>query len=221
MLLRTLILLLFMCTLTIGGIIPVWKNLLLHYKEWKGSITHNGEISNCMLEVHSVYFDNDGIALVAFSAENFYVEMAATSVDNKTVIFTEDVTWHKQAQFQNDTNLKVVGMFLPAEENYYFLGNVSSDTFDSLGVVKLSPSGYPLVIDREYNTHLKYGLVVGIPVAMGVTITVIAAVIMWWAIKKGYLRHVPWAYKNFTNPRKTQATYKVDLENDDTPSVHI
>lgn len=58
-----------------GGMIPVWKNLLLHYKVWKGSITHDGEITKCMLEVHSVYFDDQGIALVAFSAENFYVEM--------------------------------------------------------------------------------------------------------------------------------------------------
>ncbi|CAL1542882.1 unnamed protein product [Lymnaea stagnalis] len=203
--------------------VPLWKTQLIHHNLWKGDIGNGHWKYPSMLEVHSVQVEEYGSALVTFSAHDINLDMCGKSSNNKTVIFYEDSTWDKSSHFEGQTNLKISGEFLKDGINYYFSGNVSSDEDQTYAVVWLSPAGYPVEIIKETNTHLRYGLAIGIPVGLGVVLIVSAALIMWWAVKKGYVRHIPMAYKSFTNPKRSAAVYKLETDHGDgqTPSVHI
>ena len=46
----------------------------------------------------------------------------------------------------------------------------------------------------------KYAVIIGIPVILAVIGVTGTVAIIYWAIKKGYIRHVPKSYDSFHNP---------------------
>ena len=44
-----------------------------------------------------------------------------------------------------------------------------------------------------------YFIVIGVPVLLAIVGVVGTVGILYWAVKKGYIRHVPKAYSNFDN----------------------
>ena len=46
----------------------------------------------------------------------------------------------------------------------------------------------------------KYAVIIGIPVILAVVGVAGTIAIVYWAIKKGYIRHVPKSYDAFNNP---------------------
>ncbi|KAH9499515.1 hypothetical protein Btru_078035 [Bulinus truncatus] len=204
---RTMAMLLFLIFATLltaqsdeAEVFPVWKVQLAHFDLWKGSIDYAGINTPCMMLVHSIKSRPYDEVMVTFTADNIQLDMVGQSGDNINVTFEEYYSWEKNAQFEDQTDFIFTGKFHISDLTYYFEGTISTFENPTFGTIWLSPAGHPLEIVRE-NSSLRYGLAIGIPVTLAVLLMITAALIMWWACKKGYLRHVPLAYQHFTNPK--------------------
>uniref|UniRef100_A0A0B7A622 Uncharacterized protein n=1 Tax=Arion vulgaris TaxID=1028688 RepID=A0A0B7A622_9EUPU len=197
-----------------SGAAPLWKSILKLHKQWDGYYYHDTEDYKCSLTVHSIGY-------VSFTSEHTSIDMAVSSTDNATVIFKETSVWNSSDHFVGHTNLEFTGHFVVDGYSYRFVGNVSSDELTNFGTVIMSPPASPGRNNASNsNTSLRYGLAIGIPVVLSFILMVAAVLILRWGIKKGYLRHVPRAYKHFTNPRRGKTTFEMNDSEVQSESEH-
>ncbi|BFZ00908.1 hypothetical protein BsWGS_03946 [Bradybaena similaris] len=195
---------------------PLWATLLHHNKQWEGICSYDSIIEVCSLTVHSA-------ASASFTSDHMNMDMKVSSDDNVTVTFEESSVWDSSAHAAGHTNLQLMGVFTKQKGVYHFVGNISSLEQKNFGSVNLSPKTY---LGRSNDdTSLRYGLAIGIPVVLAILLMIASVLILRWGIKKGYLRHVPWAYKHFTNPRRGQPDFELDNSKQNVgteqPEVHI
>uniref|UniRef100_A0A2C9KT15 Uncharacterized protein n=1 Tax=Biomphalaria glabrata TaxID=6526 RepID=A0A2C9KT15_BIOGL len=210
-------------TVNSADVSPVWKIQLTHFTVWKGSMNIGGKQTLCVLEVMRINYHPHGEVHVTFRADRDHLEMIGKSDDDVVVVFDEHTRWEEAPE--NHQDLRFTGKFHMSDINYYYEGNVSSQE-NILGTIWLSPAGQQVEVEIvKENKALKYGLSIGLPVGLALIIIVAAGLIMWWACKKGYLRHVPLAYKHFTNPnpKKSGEVYKLgtDYGKGESPTIHI
>ncbi|CAG5123708.1 unnamed protein product [Candidula unifasciata] len=190
--------------------------LLARNVQWEGMYRLEEINDPCSLTVHSH-------TSVSFIAEHIIMDMKVSSDDNVTVTFNESSVWHSTVHESSYTDLSFVGVFQKTKTTYSFVGNISSCQRENIGTISLSPNAIRGRSNDE--TRLRYGLAIGIPVCLAILLTIASVFILKWGIKKGYLRHVPWAYKYFTNPKRGQADFEINNPEYSTesgqPEVHI
>ncbi|XP_005104710.1 uncharacterized protein LOC101854187 [Aplysia californica] len=215
--------------------IRTWKSLFNHHREWIGFYRHDGGNYYCNLSVKSVGLSEDGVSYVTFTAQDITLDMSVVSDDGENLTFTESSVWTKKEHFEGHSNLQFQGQIEPYGLYYRFEGLVSSDEIQNFGTVSLRPKGVRMRAPKKADHDLKYGLSIGVPVVLAVLLVVAGAMILLWAFRKGYLRHIPRAYKHFTNPtqskskdnsRKTESNIEMGSPErippqSEPPSVHI
>ncbi|GFO22792.1 hypothetical protein PoB_004929700 [Plakobranchus ocellatus] len=206
--------------------LPLWKNLLTHHLHWEGGYIykHGGPEYDCSLTVHSIGLDKGSTSFVTLTAEHITVDMDITTDDDVVILLKEEAAWNKTETFHHHTQIQIEAQFVSDHLYYSFMGNVSSAEEDNFATIVMRPRGFNVPTHhRRSHTSLKYGLVLGIPIACAAVMMVAAAMIMWWAVKRGYVRHVPWSYKSFHNSdQQWPVAYQRDSNSVvETPAVHI
>ncbi|RUS79730.1 hypothetical protein EGW08_012503 [Elysia chlorotica] len=187
------------------GFFPMWKNLLTHHRHWDGRYTYrNGSSSlyNCSLYVAAL---GDSSFLI-LTAEHLNIDLTIDPQDDTTIHLHEEAVWSKDKYFQNHTDIKISGQFVSDHQYYIFLGNVSSAEEENFATMALRPRGFLSTVTRHEQSHLNYGLVYGIPLSCAAVLMICGMLIIYWSMRKGYIRSLSWSYKNFHNsPEESSA----------------
>ncbi|KAL8625542.1 hypothetical protein ACOMHN_014631 [Nucella lapillus] len=175
-----------------GSSLPLWKTQLTHYRQWKGYYVYQDKAHDCKMSVRSVQEE----AHVSFSADNSTLDMTAYSSDGVSIIFKTEAIFQPSDHFYD--NFQFVMELMQYGNLHVFLGNITHPT-SNFSTIKLQPEG-SWMRNHVKSSDKSIRLAVGVSLSLFVVCTVIGIVILRWAIRKGYLRHVAMSYKNFRNP---------------------
>ncbi|KAK3730217.1 hypothetical protein RRG08_034962 [Elysia crispata] len=183
--------------------LPMWKNLLTHHQQWDGRYTYrhaNSSLYDCSLRVMSLGQKENSESYLILTADHIDIDMKIDSEDDTIIYLQEDAVWRKTKYFEDHTDIRIVGEFVSDHLYYMFLGNVSSAEEENFASMALRPRGFLSKVSNRKQSHLNYGLVYGIPVSCAALLMVAGIMIIFWAVRKGYIRSLSWSYKNFNNP---------------------
>ncbi|KAK7480461.1 hypothetical protein BaRGS_00028278 [Batillaria attramentaria] len=195
-------------TVVLADSLPTWKTQLVHFRRWSGTYEYQNAAHKCTLVVHSVQYDNDGGASVSFKTDEIAIDMNAFSSDNVTVLFTKEAQDFNHPHFPGSQDLEFEVKLVTGKLSS-FAGTITKPENAGYGSIRFSPEGSNRGTPKNYtrSSSLSIGLAVGISLFMLIVCIVIGIVILRWAIRKGYLRHVAMSYKNFRNPQDTPVSF--------------
>lgn len=176
--------------------LPMWKREFDRFRWWKGQYRFNKQTHSCNFVIHSVQFDDSKGAIGTFSSENTNLDMTVTSLNDIRIFFKQEVMYKGSEHFYDD--FEFVMEMLPQGKVYVMQGNITKPA-SNFSTIYFQPEGTTST-NYQQSSNISVGLAIGISLFLFVVCTVAGIVIMRWAIKKGYLRHVAMSYKFFRNP---------------------
>lgn len=191
--------------------LPAWKTQLQHFRKWSGTYQYRNQLYSCSLVVHHVALDYKG-ADVTFKTNQTAIDMYGISDDDVIVVFKKEYQDSAHPHFAISDNVEFEVMLVVTGRLYAFIGNITQPINSGYGTVRLYPDGSVSTSSTStvVSSHLSVGLAVGVSLFMLVVCIVAGVIILRWAIRKGYLRHVAMSYKNFRNPSDAAVSFEND-----------
>ncbi|XP_041354761.1 uncharacterized protein LOC121372486 [Gigantopelta aegis] len=175
-----------------------WQHTLELYRSWSGYYRVYDIHYPCSLQVHSVQSGHQGTAMLTFRDNETVMDVSVFSYDDITMVFKLESMHKPSSRFPGDVDIRIEAKVVYIGGVCTISGNFTDPRNRGFGTFVVQPQNAPEITSRS--KALTIGLAVGIPLVLMAMITVIAVCLIMWAIRKGYLRHVPCSFKTFRNP---------------------
>ncbi|ESP04869.1 hypothetical protein LOTGIDRAFT_229959 [Lottia gigantea] len=203
----------------------VWKDILQQYRRWDGNYNYKSEVYPCTLLIHSVQKGTDGGMYATFRDKNTVMEVDGYSATEEECIDIRKVTTFNESDiFPKEDDFRAKLCLKHTKDMWTLFGNITEPNKKDFGYMYLDAkaSASKVEVFDDGKEGMRIGLAVGIPVTLAVILSIVAVSMIVWAVKKGYLRHVPRNYKNFNNNKMVEfSNSETESTTATNPTVHI
>lgn len=187
---------------------PRYMEIFSKHQHWEGNYMYNSSMYYCYLYAHSEHYLKKDLLLATFRDKRgvtIELEGLSPGLDDLEVKFTVHVMFHHDDRFP--VNFTLQGRLTQdalSEWNY----NAEITPQGKFGHFKLqqSDSNFGPSSKHDDKNSWRYFAIIGVPVILAVIGVAGTVAIIYWAIRKGYIRHVPKSYDHFRNPVRFENT---------------
>ncbi|XP_052219103.1 uncharacterized protein LOC127836485 [Dreissena polymorpha] len=182
---------------------PEYMEVFSQHQTWEGHYTYNKSEYYCMLFVHTGHYNKSGGLLATFKDKlgtTLEIEGEQTGNHELEVKFTVFMVYN-DGNGRFPSNFTFTATLYQKEGKWSLQARVTIPSDGLFGLLDLHQT------DSEVGPFFdgsrkgwQYFLIIGVPLIMAVVGAVGTVGILYWAIKRGYIRHVPKSYKNFDSP---------------------
>lgn len=194
---------------------PQYMKVFSQHQQWEGYYMYEGKQQYCLFFIHSEHYaKKDGLLATLKDKLGTTIEMEGESLgtSNLQVSFTEHVIFEDSSRFPE--NFSFTGALYQEQDVWKYKGSVTVPQYGLFGEIFLTQSsGHLSPLEDDEDRSWRYVVIIGIPIILALVGIAGTVGMVYWALKKGYIRHVPKTYDNFRNP---SVKYETDKE-----AVHI
>lgn len=184
---------------------PKYFEVFSTHQHWEGTYIYNSSLYYCYLYINSEhYLKKDGLLATLRDRDGVTVELEGESPgqNDLEVKFSVHVMFHHADRFPINFTLQGLLSQDPSDTWLFKAVMTPKDPKGLFGRFVLHESvsslGPPSV--KEDSKAWKYVLIIVLPIMLAVVGVTAAITLIYWAVKKGYIRHVPKSYDSFHNP---------------------
>ncbi|KAL4219825.1 hypothetical protein ACF0H5_020237 [Mactra antiquata] len=181
---------------------PEYMVIFEKHQRWEGNYVYNQTTHFCMLFIMSEhYLKKDGLLATLKDTDGATVELEGTQIgENQLEVkftvhamfndvhrFPMNFTFHSTLYQESDKWSMRVDITIPKDGLFTSMTLKQGD--DNIG---------PWFDDGPETW--RYVVIIGIPILLAIIGVAGTVAIIFWAVRKGYIRHVPKSYDNFDNP---------------------
>ncbi|XP_045200667.2 uncharacterized protein LOC123554514 [Mercenaria mercenaria] len=172
------------------------------HQHWEGYYGYNGTRNYCMLFIHSEHYLKKGGLLATFKDRlGATVEMEGEQYGSSEldVIFTVHLMFDNVNRFPENFTFR--STLYQQNDLWHMKSNVTVPKNGLFGEILLHQTDStvgPWFDDGP--EPWRYFVIIGIPIILAVIGVSGTVGLIYWGIKRGYIRHVPKSYNNFNNP---------------------
>ncbi|XP_021341043.1 uncharacterized protein LOC110441996 [Mizuhopecten yessoensis] len=185
-----------------------WVDIFNTFKKWNGTYKYSFHIYPFSISVNSAHIDTGIYATFSDADATFDISgYPYSSADSRIrIIFTMTKLLKSSPRFSPKDEFQIAGYLnrKPGFDGWMFQGNATKPDLNFFQGFNFSADNGKVTPASPYppgNESLRVGLTIGVSLVCALIGVAAMVAITVWAIRKGYLRHVPTSYENFKNPR--------------------
>lgn len=187
----------------------LWLEIFTTFPQWNGTYLHNYSMFPCFINVNSVH--TTGIN-ATFSDDDSEFDMSGYYFGGDharmRVVFTMTKLLKSSPRFNPNDDFQIAGYISrkPGYTGWLYIGNATKPDHNLFQGFHFSADNGKIAPADKYtpgDESLRIGLTIGISLTCAFLGVAAMVAITVWAIRKGYLRHVPSSYESFKNPSTT------------------